>query len=472
MKKTLYILLATLCCSILSFAQDAKESIVLNLYEKPMGIISFYLQTEGEVSIEGVDSVQVDEYGKYTCYLGNLGDGDAGPYLVQPLTISASKIFSLISEAVYFTTIDLSDCPSLKRLDIKSSLGELNEELDLSAQKDLVYLDCSGGALVQLNLEHNSKLEVLKCAGNQLTGLSISHLKQLKELDCSRNKLSQLDVQLLKQLKELDCSQNQLTELDLTNLDKLESVNATGNKIRSPKLGGLIHLKRLSLAENPLGKVLKIDLPELLWLKVSRCGLEKLELVNAPNLEGLECSENKLSSLNLANTKIQFLDCFLNNIDGTEMGKLIASLPNWSDPKNPGNGKCYAMSYGFSPDEPDENEKNFAYEDDIKMALDKQWVFIAKTKDGKEVKYAGRPRSTQQIANSEIVISPNPATDFVSIQGVSPNAEVRILDLSGKLLIESLARSEGVLNLDVRAIPEGNYLVVINGSSQKLAIIR
>lgn len=453
MKKILYVLIAYLSCSILSFAQDAKESIVLNLYEKPMGIISFYLQTEGEVSIEGVDSVQVDEYGKYTCYLGNLGDGDAGPYLVQPLTISASKIFSLISEAVYFTTIDLSDCPSLKRLDIKSSLGELNEELDLSAQKDLVYLDCSGGALVQLNLEHNSKLEVLKCAGNQLTGLSISHLKQLKELDCS---------------------QNQLTELDLSNLDKLESVNATGNKIRSPKLGGLIHLKRLSLAENPLGKVLKIDLPELLWLKVSRCGLEKLELVNAPNLEGLECSENKLSSLDLANanTKILFLECFLNNIDGTEMGKLIASLPNWSDPKNPGNGKCYAMSYGFSPDEPDENEKNFAYEDDVKMALDKQWAFIAKTKDGKEVKYAGRPRSTQQIANSEIVISPNPATDFVSIQGVSPNTEVRILDLSGKLLIESLTRSEGILNLDVRAIPEGNYLVVINGSSQKLAIIR
>lgn len=453
MKKTLYMLLATLCCSILSFAQDAKESIVLNLYEKPMGIISFYLQTEGEVSIEGVDSVQVDEYGKYTCYLGNLGDGDAGPYLVQPLTISASKIFSLISEVVYFTTIDLSDCPSLKRLDIKSSLGELNEELDLSAQKDLVYLDCSGGALVQLNLEHNSKLEVLKCAGNQLTGLSISHLKQLKELDCS---------------------QNQLTELDLSNLDKLESVNATGNKIRSPKLGGLIHLKRLSLAENPLGKVLKIDLPELLWLKVSRCGLEKLELVNAPNLEGLECSENKLSSLDLANanTKILFLECFLNNIDGTEMGKLIASLPNWNDPKNPGHGKCYAMSYGFSPDEPDENEKNFAYEEDVKKAFDKQWAFMAKTKDGKEVKYAGRPRSTQQIANSEIVISPNPATDFVSIQGVSPNTEVRILDLSGKLLIESLARSEEVLNLDVRAIPEGNYLVVINGSSQKLAIIR
>ena len=444
MKKTLYILLATLCCSILSFAQDNKESIVLKSEGKALARIVLSIRAEGEVSIQGVNSVKVDEQGRYVCVLPNSDDPEI------TLTISASRILGLTLDQIVATSLDLRKAPSLTHLDCGRYGGGI-QGLDLSSLDNLVYLNCAGQEIALLDLEKNKKLETLLC---------------------SRNKLSQLDVQLLKQLKELDCSQNQLTELDLTNLDKLESVNAARNKIRSPKLGGLPHLKTLSLAENPLEKVLKIDLPELLWLKVSRCGLEKLELVNAPNLEGLECSENKLSSLNLANTKIQALDCFLNNIDGTEMGKLIASLPNWNDPKNPGNGKCYAMSYGFSPDEPDENEKNFAYEDDIKMALDKQWAFMAKTKDGKEVKYAGRPRSTQQIANSEIVISPNPATDFVSIQGVSPNTEVRILDLSGKLLIESLARSEGVLNLDVRAIPEGNYLVVINGSSQKLAIIR
>ena len=444
MKKTLYILLATLCCSILSFAQDNKESIVLKSEGKALARIVLSIRAEGEVSIQGVNSVKVDEQGRYVCVLPNSDDPEI------TLTISASRILGLTLDQIVATSLDLRKAPSLTHLDC-GRYGCGIQGLDLSSLDNLVYLNCAGQEIALLDLEKNKKLETLLC---------------------SRNKLSQLDVQLLKQLKELDCSQNQLTELDLTNLDKLESVNAARNKIRSPKLGGLPHLKTLSLAENPLEKVLKIDLPELLWLKVSRCGLEKLELVNAPNLEGLECSENKLSSLNLANTKIQALDCFLNNIDGTEMGKLIASLPNWNDSKNPGNGKCYAMSYGFSPEEPDENEKNFAYEDDIKMALDKQWAFMAKTKDGKEVKYAGRPRSTQQIANSEIVISPNPATDFVSIQGVSPNTEVRILDLSGKLLIESLARSEGVLNLDVRAIPEGNYLVVINGSSQKLAIIR
>ena len=445
MKKTLYILLATLCCSILSFAQDNKESIVLKSEGKALAEIVLSIRAEGEVSIQGVNSVKVDERGRYVCVLPDSDDPEI------TLTISASRIFELTLDQIAATSLDLRKAPSLTHLDCGQYGGGI-QGLDLSSLDNLVYLNCAGQEIALLDLEKNEKLETLLC---------------------SRNKLSQLDVQLLKQLKELDCSQNQLTELNLSNLDKLESVNATGNKIRSPKLEGLPHLKTLSLAENPLEKVLKIDLPELLWLKVSRCGLEKLEL-NAPSLEGLECSENKLSSLDLANanTKIQVLECFLNNIDGTEMGKLIASLPNWNDPKNPGNGKCYAMSYGFSPDEPDENEKNFAYEDDVKIAWDKQWTFMAKSKDGKEVKYAGRPRSTQQIANSEIVISPNPATDFVSIQGVSPNTEVRILDLSGKLLIESLARSEEVLNLDVRAIPEGNYLVVINGSSQKLAIIR
>ncbi|MFC2358729.1 T9SS type A sorting domain-containing protein [Porphyromonas endodontalis] len=446
MKKTLYILLATLCCSMLSFAQDNKESIVLKSEGKALAEIVLSIRAEGEVSIQGANSVKVDEQGRYVCVLPDSDDPEI------TLTISASRILGLTLDEIATTSLDLRHAPSLTHLDCGLNGGSIRG-LDLSSLENLVYLNCSKQEIALLDLEKNEKLETLLC---------------------SENKLSELDVQHLKQLKRLECSQNQLTELDLNNLDKLESLNATGNKIRSPKLGGLIHLKSLSLTENPLEKVLKIDLPELEWLKVSRCGLEKIELVNAPNLEGLACSENKLSSLDLANanTKIQFLECFLNNIDGTEMGKLIASLPDWNDPKNPGNGKCYAMSYGFSPDDPDENEKNFAYEDDIKMAWDKQWTFMAKTKDGKEFQYAGRPRSTQQIANSEIVILPNPARDFVSIRGVSPSTEVRILDLSGKLLVESLCRNDGILNLDVRDIPEGNYLIVINGSSQKLAIIR
>jgi internalin-related protein len=431
---------------MLSFAQDNKESIVLKSEGKALAEIVLSIRAEGEVSIQGANSVKVDEQGRYVCVLPDSDDPEI------TLTISASRILGLTLDEIATTSLDLRHAPSLTHLDCGLNGGSIRG-LDLSSLENLVYLNCSKQEIALLDLEKNEKLETLLC---------------------SENKLSELDVQHLKQLKRLECSQNQLTELDLNNLDKLESLNATGNKIRSPKLGGLIHLKSLSLTENPLEKVLKIDLPELEWLKVSRCGLEKIELVNAPNLEGLACSENKLSSLDLANanTKIQFLECFLNNIDGTEMGKLIASLPDWNDPKNPGNGKCYAMSYGFSPDDPDENEKNFAYEDDIKMAWDKQWTFMAKTKDGKEFQYAGRPRSTQQIANSEIVILPNPARDFVSIRGVSPSTEVRILDLSGKLLVESLCRNDGILNLDVRDIPEGNYLIVINGSSQKLAIIR
>ena len=265
MKKTLYILLATLCCSMLSFAQDNKESIVLKSEGKALAEIVLSIRAEGEVSIQGANSVKVDEQGRYVCVLPDSDDPEI------TLTISASRILGLTLDEIATTSLDLRHAPSLTHLDCGLNGGSIRG-LDLSSLENLVYLNCSKQEIALLDLGKNEKLETLLC---------------------SENKLSELDVQHLKQLKRLECSQNQLTELDLNNLDKLESVNATGNKIRSPKLGGLIHLKSLSLTENPLEKVLKIDLPELEWLKVSRCGLEKIELVNAPNLEGLACSENK-----------------------------------------------------------------------------------------------------------------------------------------------------------------------------------
>lgn len=445
MKKTLYILLATLCCSMLSFAQDNKESIILKSEGKALDEIVLSIRAEGEVSIQGANSVKVDEQGRYVCVL---------PYSDDPegtLTISAPRILGLTLDQIVATSLDLRHASSLTHLDCGSNGGSIRG-LDLSSLENLVYLNCSKQEIALLDLEKNEKLETLLC---------------------SENKLSELDVQHLKQLKRLECSKNLLTKLDLRNLKNMEFVKAECNKISSLKIDGLINLKECYMRDNPLGGTLKINFQKLSTLDVSFCGLESLALVSAPKLQVLLCADNKLSSLSFANTPdIVSIDCYHNKINGEEMRKMIEELPNYSSPTNSGNGKCYAVSCGVSVDDPDEMEGNFAYENDIREALSKQWIFYAKTKDGKEVQYAGRPLSAQQVANTEIVISPNPATDFVFIQGVSPNTEVRILDLSGKLLIESLCRSDGILNLDVRTIPEGNYLIVINGSSQKLAIVR
>ena len=154
MKKTLYILLATLCCSILSFAQDNKESIVLKSEGKALARIVLSIRAEGEVSIQGVNSVKVDEQGRYVCVLPNSDDPEI------TLTISASRILGLTLDQIVATSLDLRKAPSLTHLDCGRYGGGI-QGLDLSSLDNLVYLTCAGQLIALLELEKNKKLETL-----------------------------------------------------------------------------------------------------------------------------------------------------------------------------------------------------------------------------------------------------------------------------------------------------------------------
>lgn len=451
MKKVLYILFFCLCCNVLSYAQDSKESIILKVKGKPLGEIVLSIHAEGEVSIDGVVSTKIDEQGRYVCVLPE-GENPEEP-IEGVLTLSASRFLGLTLDEMFPIGIDLSRSPSLTYLDCGKEGGAIRE-LNLSALEDLVYLDCSKQELSLLNLEGRGKLETLRC---------------------SENNLAELKLQQIKELKQLECAKNQLTELILNNLDKLELVRAEDNKISSIKLEGLISLKEFQIRGNPLGGTLKIDLPRLETLDVSFCGLEAIDLSKAPNLLTLSCSDNKLSSLNIANSpNLVVINCYHNKINGKEMGKMIAELPDYDTPANPGHGKCYALACGLSVEDPDELEENFAYEDDIEKAGAKQWAFFAKTKDGRDIPYAGQPLSIDQMpyACGNISVSPNPARDCVSVGGAIPCATVYILDFSGRRLVEAQCNDEGALRLEVRALPIGNYLIVIDGNTHKLTIAR
>lgn len=74
--------------------------------------------------------------------------------------------------------------------------------------------------------------------------------------------------------------------------------------------------------------------------------------------------------------------------------------------------------------------------------------------------------------SNESSISPNPAGDFVSIAGAEARATVSLTDLTGRVLVKSQCDDGGKVKLDVRGIPAGNYLLVVNGTSHKLLIAR
>jgi hypothetical protein len=60
-------------------------------------------------------------------------------------------------------------------------------------------------------------------------------------------------------------------------------------------------------------------------------------------------------------------------------------------------------------------------------------------------------------------IYPNPATDFVSISGLQENAAVKILDMSGRIVVaESVSKTDS--KIDVSYLDSGMYIMVINNS--------
>ncbi len=62
-----------------------------------------------------------------------------------------------------------------------------------------------------------------------------------------------------------------------------------------------------------------------------------------------------------------------------------------------------------------------------------------------------------------IAISPNPVTDILHIRNLQNNSELQIIDYTGKVvLIENLNnRKQNYIDVDVQALPIGNYIVVI-----------
>ena len=87
--------------------------------------------------------------------------------------------------------LDISGCANIERLNCYKS--NALENLDLSKNLQLKYLNCGNNKLTYLDISNNLYLEELMCNGNQLESLDLSKNVRLRELDCSYNKFRSLE---------------------------------------------------------------------------------------------------------------------------------------------------------------------------------------------------------------------------------------------------------------------------------------
>ena len=214
------------------------------------------------------------------------------------------------------TYLDVSKNTALQ--DLNCSENQLTS-LDVSLNTALVGLYCDNNQLTSLDVSKNTALQDLSCSENQLTSLDVSKNTALVILYCSNNQLTSLDVTTNTTLTTLTCDNNQLTSLDVTNNVALEFLNCEANKLTSLDVSYNTALVRLLCGHNQL---------------------TSLDVTKNVALTLLFCYNNQLKSLDVTNNvALTVLSIICNQISGTEMDKLVSSLPSIDS------GALYAIDY-------------------------------------------------------------------------------------------------------------------------------
>jgi hypothetical protein len=87
-----------------------------------------------------------------------------------------------------------------------------------------------------------------------------------------------------------------------------------------------------------------------------------------------------------------------------------------------------------------------------------------------EITFERSITSIKNIETQKITVSPNPATDFITISGLQTNETIHLFDLNGRLLISRRATSEKEM-ISVNHLPAGWYVVRV-GSGQTVKLVK
>lgn len=232
------------------------------------------------------------------------------------------------------TSLDVSRNTSLQRLSCyyNSEIGSL----DLSANDQLIFLDCEKIGISSLDLSHNPNLDYLYCTDNQLTELDISENMNLNQLYCYNNpslttlylsegqtlstlsKPASTAIVYVRNLGPVDFPDAVFRDYVFNNFD----VNYNGIISHSERNA----VNAIEIASGSISTLQGVEFfPNLTSLKVLNVGLSTLNVSANTALVELYCSGNSLTSLNvMANTALKELYCNSNSLDSLDVSCNVA----------------------------------------------------------------------------------------------------------------------------------------------------
>lgn len=312
------------------------------------------------------------------------------------------------------TSIDLSKNDGLRELCV---YGNPLTSLDVTNQKNLVYLDCAACyELTELDIAENARLAYLDCHANKIGSLDLSNCSGLVELNAGNNELTEIDFGNNPELMSVKLTNNKLTSLDVSNLAKLQELDANGNMLAEVNVANNGNLVSLSVGDNDL---------------------TSLDLSTNTKLQSLSFNDNAIHSIDLSMLReLGSINCGGNGMTACEMDDFYWNLPEFPYDEDEITGTTLTVQTG------EEETPNDARNADSFIATDKGWI----------VNITGNASGCDE---AYITILP------------SVNGSIALADVDGNP-VESGDKVKKNSAIEVSAMPEDSYTldaVVLNGEN-------
>lgn len=240
----------------------------------------------------------------------NLSDLIVSNTLIDSLEIDKNMpIERLHAQNTKLTSLDLSD-------------HEILEDIKISDNSNLNYLNLSDTNVSEVNLDGVGQLEEFLSNNTKLKKLNVSGAPNLLILEINNNLLTDIDLSNNLNLTKIDLSYNkQISNIDTFNSNKIESINIKDTSIKNLNSLPLEYIqylnanntdiKQLDLSRSSFIRELYLrntDISELLInqsttiesIDISNTPITKLNIFHRENLKKFHANNTKLSSINLS----------------------------------------------------------------------------------------------------------------------------------------------------------------------------
>ena len=425
------------------------------------------------------------------------------------------------------TSLDVSGCTALSGLYCyENQLTSLN----VSGYTDLTTLLCYNNQLTSLNASGCTALATFECYNNQLTSLDVSGCSNLTWLYCFNNQLTSLDLSNHARLRVLDCSNNLLRKIDLSGCTNINLLTCHKNQIKAPEMTSLVNslpdlqgkdvgvfklfydgsgegnvcfATHVAIAKAKNWKILFTRDPyDNYWHDytgadnpiftvtssstsggaISFTGADNLNAVPygttltviATPAEGYELTELTANDRNILDTKKVVVDedliikaifrkkTFAVALSSNEHGTISIVEPVDLDVVAYGttltvkatgkNAQCELTALTANGEDILAT-KSFV----VKGATEVKATFVDHT-------------GVETTVTQQTQLYPNPATDYVIVEGVAPASEVTLHSMTGERLYAGRADSRGTLRIDLTPYADGVYLVCVAGETYRVVV--